>query len=98
MRCVRQILCILTVATAGCGGGGGGATCVAKGQCAGGITPSCASSANCPKGEVCCASLGGLGSASATCQPTCGGAGGGGGVPGGGGVQLCGTTADCPKG
>jgi hypothetical protein len=76
-----------------CLGFNGTASCVAEGEACpgGGLSLSCTGSSNCSDGEVCCGNIGG-GSASATCQPSCGGGGG----FGGGGLQLCNSDADCP--
>jgi len=69
-------------------------TCAPKGQCALGVSLSCSSAANCPTGRVCCLSQPMRGIPSAMCSPACGIAGGG-FVPG---IQLCGSTAECPMG
>ncbi|HZU82377.1 MAG TPA: Hint domain-containing protein [Polyangiaceae bacterium] len=70
-------------------GAGAAASCVAAGECQGGLPLTCSSSANCARGEVCCLGFNGNG---ATCATTCGGRG----APPG--LELCTTNAQCAAG
>jgi len=80
------------------------ATCVANGQCSGGVSNECQSTSDCPSGDVCCAGVaassdasagtgGGLGgfslaSFNTTCQATCQA----------GQTQDCASDTECPAG
>jgi hypothetical protein len=72
---------------------GAAETCSAAGQCPG-VVLACTGSGSCASGQVCCVDLeiGGVSVRGTSCESACTG---GAGIPG---LQLCGSSSECPKG